>query len=261
MTGAAMGAMRAQASPRSSPPTRLWRRAPRDRRGLVRFDGSTTYLIVDLTFLNKTPYTIAVIEVASNKGGTTSYFMGDTGSGGNGTDNALHTGYRSSGDFTFAHYGDDLDYVPGSFTYPAARVWMDTIDTNSNKTIYLNGMAVAAGTAAGFLNAAGSQGHVGSGFDTSSTCFQGDVAEILVYTNSLSAAASLSVLNYLSNKWLCASCAAPALLANAVSAPFTVRAPTPPPQQILGAIARRRRFGRPHLRHHCRIPVSGSVHD
>jgi hypothetical protein len=201
----------------------------------VRFDGSSTFFDVDLTFLNNTPYTIAVIEVASNKGGNTSYFLGDTGSGGNSTDKALHTGYRSSGDFTFAHYADDLDYVPGSFTYPAARVWMDTIDSNRYKTIYLNGTAVAAGTAAGFLNAAGCQGHVGSGFDTSSTIFQGDVAEILVYSNSLSAAASISVLNYLSNKWLCASCVAPASLANAVSAPFTVHTATPPPQNILGA--------------------------
>ena len=201
----------------------------------VRFDGSSTFFNADLTFLNNTPYTIAVIEVASNKGGNTSYFMGDTGSGGNGTDKALHTGYRNSGDFTFAHYSDDLDYIPGSFAYPAARVWVDTIDSNRYKTIYLNGVAMAAGTATGFLNAAGCQGHVGSGFDTSSTCFQGDVAEILVYSNSLSAAASLSVLNYFSNKWLCASCVAPGLLADAVSAPFTVRAPAPPPQKILGA--------------------------
>ena len=154
---------------------------------VVRFDGSSTYLVVDLSFLNQTPYTIAVVEVASNKGGSTSYFMGDTGSGGNTTDNALHTGYRSSGDFTFAHYGDDLDYVPGSFTYPAARIWMDTIDAGKNKTIYLNGVAVATGIASGFLNSAGSQGHIGSGFDTSSTIYQGDVAEILVYTNAQNA--------------------------------------------------------------------------
>ena len=200
---------------------------------VVRFDGSSTYLVVDLSFLNQTPYTIAVLEVASNKGSSTSYFMGDTGSGGNTTDNALHTGYRSSGDFTFAHYGDDLDYVPGSFTYPAARIWMDTIDAGKNKTIYLNGVAVAAGVASGLLNSAGSQGHIGSGFDTSSTIFQGDVAEILVYTNAQNANAA-SITSYLSNKWLCASCAQPAL-ASAASASFTVHAAPPPSQMILGA--------------------------
>jgi hypothetical protein len=201
---------------------------------VVRFNGSSAYLIVDLTFLNETPYTIAVVEVASNKGGTTSYFMGDTGAGYNTTDNALHTGYRTSGDFTFAHYGDDLDFVPGSFPYPAARVWMDTIDAGTNKTIYLNGVAVITGTAAGFLNSAGSQGHVGSGFDTSSTCFDGDVAEILVYTNSQTANAA-AIASYLSNKWLCASCVQPAL-ASAATAPFTVHAAPPPPQMILGAM-------------------------
>ena len=199
---------------------------------VVRFNGSSTYLVVDLSFLNQTPYTIAVVEVASNKGGSTSYFMGDTGSGGNTADNALHTGYRNSGDFTFAHYGDDLDYVPGSFTYPAARIWMDTIDAGKNKTIYLNGVAVAAGTASGFLNSAGSQGHIGSGFDTSSTIFQGDIAEILVYTNAQNANAA-GITSYLSNKWLCVSCAEPAL-ASAVSAPFTVHSVSPPPQKILG---------------------------
>jgi len=201
----------------------------------VRFDGTSNYLNVDLTFLNETPYSIAVIEVASNKGGNTSYFLGDTGKGGDATDNALHTGYRSSGDFTFAHYGDDLDYVPGSFPYPEVRVWTDTIDSNKLKTIYLNGMALEAGTATGFLNAAGCQGHVGSGFDTSSSCFQGDVAEILVYSNNLSATQVGSVMNYFSNKWLCASCAPPGLLANAVSSPFTVLAATAPPQKILEA--------------------------
>ena len=30
------------------------------------------------------------------------------------------------------------------------------------------------------MNSAGSQGHVGSGFDTSGTCYQGDLAEVLV---------------------------------------------------------------------------------
>ena len=200
---------------------------------VVRFNGSSTYLVVNLSFLNQTPYTIAVLEVASNKGVQNSYFMGDAGNGGNTTDNALHTGYRSSGDFTFAHYGDDLDYVPGSFTYPAVRVWMDTIDAGKNKTIYLNGVPVVTGTASGFLNSVGSQGHIGSGFDTSSTCFQGDIAEILVYTNAQNANAA-SIASYLSNKWLCASCAE-AALASAVSVPFTVHAASPPPQNILSA--------------------------
>jgi hypothetical protein len=200
---------------------------------VVRFDGASTYLTVDLTFLNEIPYTIAILEVASNKGSENNYFMGDTGSGGNTTDDALHTGYRSSNDFTFAHYGDDLDYVSGGFTYPAARVWMDVIDGNKNKTIYLNGVAVAAGVASGFLNSAGSQGHVGSGFDTSSTCFDGDIAEILVYTNAQTANIG-SIVSYLTNKWLCATCFSP-LLANAVTVPFTVHAASPPPQKILGA--------------------------
>jgi hypothetical protein len=200
---------------------------------VVRFNGSTTYLIVDLTFLNQTPYTIAVLEVATNKGSLNNYFMGDTGNGGNTTDNALHTGYRNSGDFTFAHYGDDLDVNPGSFTYPAARVWMDVIDGAKNKTIYLNGVPVATGIAAGFLNTSGSQGHIGSGFDTSSTCFQGDIAEILVYTNALNTSAA-SIANYLNIKWLCANCAMPAL-ASAMSVPFTVNATPPPSQKILGA--------------------------
>jgi hypothetical protein len=199
---------------------------------VVRFDGSTTYLVVDLSFLNQIPYTIAVVEVASNKGSSTSYFMGDTGSGGNNTDNALHTGYRSSGDFTFAHYADDLDYAPGSFNYPAARIWIDTIDAGKNKTIFLNGVAVATSVAAGFLNSAGSQGHIGSGFDTSSTIFQGDVAEILVYTNAQTANVA-AITGYLSNKWLCASCFEPSLT-NAVSAPFTVHSAPPAPPNIVG---------------------------
>jgi hypothetical protein len=110
---------------------------------------------------------------------------------------------------------------------------MDTIDASKNKTIYLNGAAVATGTAAGFLNSAGSQGHIGSGFDTSSTIFQGDIAEILVYTNAQNANVA-AITSYLSNKWLCASCAQPAL-ASAITTPFTVHATPPPSQNIVGA--------------------------
>jgi hypothetical protein len=136
------------------------------------------------------------------------------------------------GDFTFAHFGDDLDYIPGTFAYPAARVWMDAIDSGANKTIYLNGVPMITGTAAGLLNSSGSEGHIGSAYDTSSSCFQGDIAEILVYTNAENANAA-GIANYLSNKWLCASCGQPEL-ASAVTAPFTVHAGPPPSQMIQG---------------------------
>jgi hypothetical protein len=180
---------------------------------VVRFNGTTTYLPVNLGSISGSAFTIIVMEVASNKGAANSYFIGNTGAA---TDQALHTGYRTANDYTFAQFGDDMDYIPTSFTYPQARLWVDKMDASKNKTIYLNGTSVKTGTATGFLsgNLSGT-GHIGAGLNTAGSCYQGDLAEVIVYNRALTDAERNSVENYLLNKWTTG-------LSSAVSASFTV---------------------------------------
>jgi hypothetical protein len=63
--------------------------------------------------------------------------------------------------------------------------------------------------------------------------WDGDVAEVLVYNTTLSAAAQASVQSYLVNKWLVAG-GAP-VVGNALSQSFVVLPSAPPPQSIFGA--------------------------
>jgi len=60
-------------------------------------------------------------------------------------------------------------------------------------------------------------GHIGGAFDTSSSLYQGDLAEIAVYNRALSDAERASVESYFENKWL------PGYSSTAVSAMFSVQ--------------------------------------
>lgn len=166
---------------------------------VVRFNGSTTILGVtgNLTFLAGKPYTIIAMEVANNNGGTASYYIGTDPTG---TDNALQIGYRNSGDFTLAQYGDDFDYTT-TFTYPQARMW--TCKANNGgaggRVIYLNGTSVATSGNTAALNTP-TGGYIGASFGKAEH-YNGDLAEIIVYTNALTDAQRTNVETYLLNKW------------------------------------------------------------
>ena len=98
--------------------------------------------------------------------------------------------------------------------------------------MYLNGAQVATLSSKTTLSGTLASGHIGAGFDTSTSLYQGDLAEIAVYNRVLSDAERASVEHYLVNKWL------RGYSSTAVSSVFTVEPsggqPNTSPNQILG---------------------------
>jgi hypothetical protein len=193
---------------------------------VVRFNGSSTILGVtgNLTFLAGVPYTIIAMEVANNNGATASYYIGTDPTG---TDRALQIGYRSQNDFTLAQYGDDFDYTGATFTYPQARMW--TCKANNGgaggRAIYLNGASVATSANTAVLGTP-TGGYIGASFGRGEH-YNGDLAEILVYTNALTDVQRSNIENYLVYKWT-------AGMPSAATANFTV---SPAPVTIASGVA------------------------
>ena len=181
---------------------------------VVRFNGSNAYLNVSLSALAGQPYTIIALEVDGNKSGQNSYFIGNTGGS---TDQALHMGYYNNTTFRLGQWADDLSYngVYTSTTTP--RLWTGKLDTTAGRFLYLNGSPVETLGSTNTVSGTLASGHIGAAFDTSSSFYQGDLAEIAVYNRALSDAERTSVESYFEDKWL------PGYSSTAVSGVFTVQ--------------------------------------
>jgi endoglucanase len=180
---------------------------------VIRFDGTSTYLNVNLNSLNGKPYTIIALEVDGGKAGGNNYFIGNTG---NATDQALHMGYPDGSGTTFrlGQWADDLTYTGLVNSVTTPRLWSGKLDTTSGHFLYLNGTLVTNFGSTAKVTGAMASGHIGAAFDTTSSLYHGDLAEVLVYNRALSDPERRQAESYLSNKWL-------TVFGNAVSAVFT----------------------------------------
>jgi hypothetical protein len=181
---------------------------------VVRFNGSNTYLNVSLSALAGQPYTIIAMEVDGDKSSNNSYFIGNTGGS---TDQALHMGYYNNTTFRLGQWSDDLSYngIYTSTTTP--RLWSGKLDTTAGRFLYLNGTLVGTLGSTNTVSGTLASAHIGSGFDTSTSFYQGDLAEIAVYNRALSDAERSSVESYIENKWL------PGYSSTAISSVFAVQ--------------------------------------
>ena len=165
---------------------------------VLRFDGVSTYLNVNLSSLSGSPYTIIALEVAATKppngGNLNDYFIGNTEPSGNPKDEGLHMGYFSPTDFRLGQWADDLDYtVTNSTVTPRiCRHCTGKVDASLNQIVYLNGTQVAARTVANFLSGEQFTSHIGSAFDPPNpgenggqSYYAGDLAAVVVYNRDL----------------------------------------------------------------------------
>lgn len=143
------------------------------------------------------PFVIFVVETLAVSVGTPFFFGNDTVPN-PATNNALHLGYRNSGNFTFAFYGNDIE-VYQAFSNAVTRVWAFYMPSSGNRTARLNGSIVGTGntTKLGNFNSP----VIGRAFSSYDNAYYGTISEILVYNADIGVPAIQTVESYLMAKW------------------------------------------------------------
>ncbi len=161
----------------------------------VGFDGSTSnYLqIADASFLNKTDYTIFVLEKRMSAGAN--YFLGANNS--SGSNNSLTLGYASDTNIIHAQ-GSNVYTNPALVTNynssgQKARIFTFVQDSNSGKKTYVNGILAAQSSDTAQLNGLTSL-EIGKGYT-------GEIGEIAIFERALSSEERKSVEDYIGKKW------------------------------------------------------------
>jgi len=168
----------------------------------VRFDGANDFLSFDGKSLISSAYTIFAVEQKQNDGGI-NYFIG----GGNASppvQGNLFVGYDGD-DVLQGHYGSDLLYAgAGIFTKVTPRMHSFWFNTSYGKKYWLNGgenpdAEEPAQTGALIEYNSPEVGGYSSG--GSGQYFNGDLAEIIIFTRSLRTEERRAVEDYLSKKY------------------------------------------------------------
>lgn len=171
----------------------------------VRFDGTNDCLNFNGTELVGNSYTIFVVE--QRRASSSYYFFGGTTTG---TTNAnLHFGYATPTYMRLGHYNVNLDYssIP-SYSSPIPRIHTGRLLASSSRDYWLNGGTTADATNATtnyisvlVSNAGSALGRNVDGVSATTRYFNGDLAEIIIYTRALSTEERQAVETYLSKKY------------------------------------------------------------
>ena len=169
----------------------------------IRFDGVNDCLRFSGADLVGTNYTIFVVE--QRRGSPGRFFFGGTTTG---TTNAnFHFGYALQTYVRLGHYNVNLDYtsIP-SYSSPTPRIHTGRLQAGSSRDYWLNGGTTADATnstasyTSVLVSNAGSA--LGRNVGPSSTMyFNGDLAEIIIYTRALKTEERQAVEDYLSKKY------------------------------------------------------------
>ncbi|HEX3800105.1 MAG TPA: glycosyl hydrolase family 28-related protein [Verrucomicrobiae bacterium] len=163
---------------------------------VVHFNGANDYLSVDLSSLSNSAYTVIAMEVAANKGSSSSYILGNDNGG---QDATLHIGYNTSNEWRWGEYGDDLNFDT-TFKFPVPRISTERITTAFAESLYFDGTNVANRTAGALLGGTFlKSGTVGRAINSGN--YQGDLAELIVYNSALSVSDRTNIESYLATKW------------------------------------------------------------
>ncbi|WP_299048013.1 T9SS type A sorting domain-containing protein [uncultured Polaribacter sp.] len=166
-------------------------------------DDKTTIFLIDFNALIGSDYTILAIA-KRNTNANKNYFLGTTGSSLN---RGLHLGYRNNTSLALAHFGNDLDLPVDEYDNPAIVPVLvtGTLDQTIGRTLreLKDGIlkstsdtstAPLVGNSSGTLN-----GVIGTGFDFDG--FDGDIAEVIIYSSTLTNSELRKINSYLAIKY------------------------------------------------------------
>ncbi len=166
----------------------------------IRFDGVDNFMTFDASMIVDVSYTIFAVEQRRGNASSINHFLGGSTSG---IYNNLHLGYDSSTVLRFGHYSYDLDYTVPSYSTPIPRMHSFRFSKTGGKSYWLNGGVSpdaidASQTIALESNGGSALGRAvfGSGF-----YFNGDIAELIIFTRDLRTEERQAVETYLGKKY------------------------------------------------------------
>ncbi len=162
------------------------------------------YFDFDGTQIVGTGYSIFIVERRLS-GASGNYFIGSEG---NDYNSALILGYGDNNTLTFAQYANDFSYGSiASYSTPIARIHAFISKKGVSKKYYLNGaektLTVGGGADQTVALVANPNAHIGRALIWSSggSSYTGDIAEIIIFANSVSHQERTDIESYLSKKW------------------------------------------------------------
>ena len=171
----------------------------------IRFDGSNDYMTFDGTALTNTSYAIFVVEQRRSNG-SNNYFMGGSSTSAYAN---LILGYLSNSELRHSHYTDQLLYssIP-SYANPTPRIHTFIFNnlggtSASGKRYWLNGSGSSSTTnASDALQITPITSYAGSAIGRAfSHYFNGDIAEIIIFSRNLTTQERLGIESYLGKKY------------------------------------------------------------
>jgi len=159
------------------------------------FDGSNDFYDIGTNITTGTSYTVFVVEkressIANN------YFIGQNGS--NTTNGNVHLGYRSDNTITLAHYANDQDGLVRTNGNTDLSVFRFKNGQSPSHFINYNGPLITSGQTGSALINSGNN-YVGKTSTTS--YYNGDIKEILIFNSTISDSDVIKINYYLSQKW------------------------------------------------------------
>jgi hypothetical protein len=167
----------------------------------IRFNGTSALLNFDGSALIGSNYTIFVVE-QKRSAAVSNWFVGGTGVL---TNSDLILGWRTDTDVTQAHYFNDLDYTNSAIAYnnsPTARMhtfWFNQ-STGFGKAYWLNGGTSSDAASTSQTGALVSYANPSIGRGTGNF-YNGDIAEIIIFTRALKTSEREAIEAYLGKKY------------------------------------------------------------
>lgn len=166
----------------------------------IRFDGSDNFMTFDASMIVGVSYTIFVVEQRRGNSSTINHFLGGTTAS---TYNNLHLGYHNSTTLRFGHYSYDVDYTVAAYTIPIPRMHSFRFSITAGKSYWLNGGTSTDAANASQTTALSSYGGsaLGRAIFGSAYYFNGDIAELIIFTRDLKTEERQAVETYLGKKY------------------------------------------------------------